>query len=145
MSYKPAVTAILNYNSLFGLAIVQPWNPYTVCVSMQARKEASLFLNKHEKSVNEGMWCGLYIVLVNDKLDKNAPMNPSPFLVLQPKNVNREWWRKHRDINTFFWSQTTKRKSRNVHCHAHYLQTTWSIPVTYKQVDINMSVVVRRC
>ena len=51
----------------------------------QAEKEASLFLNKHVKSENNSMFCGMYIVFVNGKLAENATMNLLSLLSITTK------------------------------------------------------------
>ena len=74
------------------------------------------------------MFCGMYIVLVNGKLAENAAMNPFPhFFFIQPKKLPLY---SSTRINMLTRAQRYKciflpenGKSRNYHCHVHYLKT----------------------
>ena len=71
---RPVATAIIKFNSHLGFTTTHPWNPYSAhvitwnsngaqCFKYWRKQKNRQLLNKHVKSENDGICCGMWHIV----------------------------------------------------------------------------------
>ena len=74
LSCRPVATAIIKFNSHLGFTTTHPWNPYSAhvitwnsngaqCFKYWRKQKKRQLLNKHVKSENDGICCGMWHIV----------------------------------------------------------------------------------